>query len=317
LQQAGTLEYYNHTLYTRTWISAYIKMAEVLQPQPTNGTFSEKNHLKNVVTTEEFLSPTFNPESMKKVASESILLAGGAYAVLLQMAHSGVAKGVDEHSNFAYRPLDRLRTTMTYVYCMIYGTPEEKRTIVEWVHHAHTVVKGPDYTADDPELQLWVAATLYGGATVIYEKFFDKPDEATADKIYREYSIIATSLRVPPSMWPKDRATFWEYYNHKLETLEINQNARNVCRDLCFNQHGPLWVRANLPVVRVFTAEWLTPRLRQEYGLKRSPRAYKALMLGIKAVYPALPKFIRQYPVSYYLKDMRKRIKKQGGDKWQ
>jgi outer membrane protein assembly factor BamD (BamD/ComL family) len=40
-------------------------------------------------------------------------------------------------------------------------------------------------------------------------------------------------------------------------------------------------------------------------------------MLGIKAVYPALPKFIRQYPVSYYLKDMRKRIKKQGGDKWQ
>jgi uncharacterized protein (DUF2236 family) len=54
-------------------------------------------------------------------------------------------------SNFANhnisRPMDRLRTTMTYVYCMIYGTPEEKKMIVDWVHKAHSVVKGPDYTA--------------------------------------------------------------------------------------------------------------------------------------------------------------------------
>jgi uncharacterized protein (DUF2236 family) len=266
---------------------------------------------------EEFLSPDFNPAAMKKIASEAILLSGGAYAVLLQMAYGGVAKGVDLHSNFAYRPLDRLRTTMTYVYCMIYGTPEEKKTIIEWVHSAHSVVKGPDYTADDPDLQLWVAATLYGAATEIYAKFFDTPDEATQDRIYREYSVLATSLRVPPNMWPENRAAFWKYWNHMLETLEINENAKNVCNDLCYNKHGPLWVRANLPFIRVFTAEWLTPRLRQEYGLTRSPNAYKFLMLSAKSVYPALPKFIRTYPVKYYLKDMRKRMKKHQGTKWQ
>jgi uncharacterized protein (DUF2236 family) len=291
-------------------------MAEVAQPPATYGTFTEKSN-PNAVSIEEFLQPGFDPKAMKTVASEAILLAGGAYAVLLQMAYPGVAKGVDEHSNFAYRPTDRLRTTMTYVYCMMYGSPEEKKTIIEWVHNAHTVVKGPDYTADDPDLQLWVAATLYGGATEIYERFFDKPDEATADRIYREYSIIATSLRVPPGMWPENRAAFWKYWNHMLETLPICQNAKNVCQDLCYNKHGPLWVRANLPIVRVFTAEWLTPRMRQEYGLKRSPKAYKLLMFNLKAVYPALPRALRQYPVNYYLKDMRKRIKKHEGTKWQ
>lgn len=39
----------------------------------------------------------------------------------------GVAKGVDEHSNFARRPLKRLATTMTFDYCMTFGTREEKR----------------------------------------------------------------------------------------------------------------------------------------------------------------------------------------------
>ncbi|KIW02269.1 uncharacterized protein PV09_06419 [Verruconis gallopava] len=291
-------------------------MTNVAATGTSTGVMSEKR-LPYAVTQDELFSSDFDPKSMKKIASELILLAGGAYAVLLQMAYPGVAKGVDEHSNFAYRPTDRLRTTMTFVYCMMYGTPEEKKTIVDWVHKAHSVVKGPDYSADDPDLQLWVAATLYGAATEIHEKFFGKQSEKEADKIYREYSIIATSLRVPADKWPKSRAAFWEYWNHMLETLEINQNAKNVCNDLCYNKHGPLWVRTTLPIIRVFTAEWLTPRMRQEYGLKRSPKAYKTLMMSSKAVYPALPKFIRHYPVRFYLKDMRKRMKKTQGGKWQ
>jgi uncharacterized protein (DUF2236 family) len=68
-------------------------------------------------------------------------------AILLQMAHPGVSKGVDLNSNFAYRPGDRLRTTMTYMYCMAFGTPKEKATIIEMVHKAHVPVQGPDYSA--------------------------------------------------------------------------------------------------------------------------------------------------------------------------
>lgn len=127
---------------------------------------------------------------------------------------------------------------MTYVYCMIYGTPEEKKTIIEWVHNAHSVVKGPDYTADDPDLQLWVASTLYQGAIEVYQTFYGKLDEAFLDRLYREYSIIATSLRVPPHMWPRDSAAFSVYWTHMLDTLEIDQNAKNVCNDVCYNKVG-------------------------------------------------------------------------------
>jgi uncharacterized protein (DUF2236 family) len=262
------------------------------------------------VSRDEFMSASFQPDEMRKIAREGILLSGGAVAILLQVAEPGVGRGVDEHSNFAYRPLDRLRTTMTYVYCMVYGTPQEKESIINMVHKAHSVVRGEGYTADDPDLQLWVAATLYAAGTEIYEKFFGNVDETRADEIYREYSVLASSLRVPPEMWPVDRAAFWAYFNHKVETLEITPYAKRVCQDLLWNKKSPMWVRMNMPAIRVLTAEWLPPRMRKEFGLKRKPRRYKALMALTKAVYPVLPSRIRTYPVKYYMDDMRKRMRK-------
>lgn len=270
---------------------------------------STSSTCKHAVTREEFMSPNFQPDKMRKIAREAVLLAGGAVAILLQVADPGVGRGVDEHSNFAYRPLDRLRTTMTYIYCMIYGTPQEKQTIIDMVHKAHSVVRGEGYSADDPELQLWVAATLYAAGTEIYEKFFGSFDEASSDEVYREYSVLASSLRVPPELWPVDRAAFWAYFNKKVDTLEITPYAKHVCGNLLWNKKSPLWIRANMPVIRVLTAEWLPPHMREEYGLKRKPKRYKAMMALAKIVYPVLPLSIRSYPVKYYLNDMRKRMR--------
>jgi uncharacterized protein (DUF2236 family) len=264
---------------------------------------------KHAITQEEFLLPSFQPEQMRKIVQEAILLAGGAVAILLQVADPGVARGVDEHSNFAYRPLDRLRTTLTYVYCMVYGTVEEKKAIISMVHRAHSVVRGEGYSADDPELQLWVSATLYASATEIYEKIFGTLDEATNEEIYREYSILASSLRVPASLWPANRAAFWAYFNHKLETIEVTPYAKNVCRDLLYNKKTPLILKGGMPVLRLMTAEWLPPKLREAYGLKRKPKLYKLILFGMQTFYPGLPSIIRTFPVKYYMRDMRKRMR--------
>jgi uncharacterized protein (DUF2236 family) len=261
------------------------------------------------------LAKDYNPVHLQNIVKEFILLATGGVAILLQVANPGVGAGVNENSNFAYRPSDRLRTTMTYVYCMAFGTPQERAAIIKTVHQAHVPVRGPGYEADDPDLQLWVAATLYACGTDIYEKIFGKLDPAEADAVYQEYSVIGTSLRVPPEMWPKTRQEFWAYWDEKIETMEVTPHAKNVAKDLLYNTHGPLWLRLNLPFVRVLTAEWLPPRMRAEYGLKTSkPRRalYKAAMGYGKFVIPLLPAFVRQYPRHYYLKDMRKRMKMMG-----
>ncbi|KAL4864999.1 hypothetical protein BDV12DRAFT_188491 [Aspergillus spectabilis] len=256
-----------------------------------------------------------NPQHIQKIVSEAIILGGGAAAILLQIAHPGVAKGVNYHSSFAQRPVDRLRTTMTYVYSMLFGTSAEKKKIIELVHRAHASVQGPDYKADDPDAQLWVAATLYAVGIDIYEQIFGVMDEEKAEAAYREYVVLGASLRVPVEMWPKTREAFWIYWDEQLASFEICGEAKNVARDLLYNPKLPFYFKALMPTMRLMTAELLPPKLRDAYGLKSSKgrkRLYKSTMAITKATYPFVPRVIRTYPVKFYMKDMRKRMAKYG-----
>ena len=256
----------------------------------------------------------YQPTDMQRIVREAILLAGGAAAILLQVANPGVGAGVNAHSNFAYRPIDRLRTTMTYVYTIAFGTEDERRAVIAMTNKAHEVVKGRGYNADDPELQMWVAATLYAAGVDIYEKVLGPVEPSKAEKIYQEYSVLATALRVPPGMWPADRRAFWAYWDESLEKFEITDDAKQVAKDLMWPKKGPLWMKAGMPFVRVLTCEWLPPRLREAYGLKstKGNRAmYKFLMGMTKGVYPLMPMAVRTWPMKFYLKDMRKRLANQ------
>lgn len=274
-------------------------------------TYGSNADVKEEPSNQNFLDKLEQPVHIQKVVQEAILLAGGAAAILLQVAEPGVGKGVDEHSNFAYRPMDRLRTTMTYVYCMAFGSRHEKEAVIETVHRAHAVVKGPDYSANDPNLQLWVAATLYAVGIELYQQMFGQMTKDDAEVIYREYSVLAVSLRVKPGMWPVSRRAFWEYWDHQVETMHITENAQRVAKDLLWNTELPLHLRALLPLVRLTTAEILPKRIRDAYGLKSTKirrGAYRVILGFTKATYPCLPKIIRTYPMRYYLKDMRRRL---------
>ncbi|KAJ5746747.1 hypothetical protein N7520_011929 [Penicillium odoratum] len=271
--------------------------------------------IESLTVDSDLLDSLEQPVKIQRIVQEAILLAGGAAAVLLQVAEPGVGKGVNSHSKFADRPMDRLRTTMTYIYCMAYGTREERRSVIEMVHRAHAPVKGPGYNANDPTLQLWVAATLYAVGTDLHQRVFGKLDEGLSEAIYQEYSILATSLRVPAGMWPANRLAFWQYWDVKIATLEnlITDEAKNVANDLLRNKKVPIQIRVILPIVRLTTAEMLPPRIREAYGLKSTKmrRGFNRFLMGFtKATYPCLPRWIRTYPMRYYLKDMRRRIAK-------
>ncbi|PSN63660.1 hypothetical protein BS50DRAFT_576280 [Corynespora cassiicola Philippines] len=259
-----------------------------------------------------FLSSTFDPKHMSKIVREAIIIAAGPAAILLQVANPGVAAGVNRHSNFAYRVEDRLRTTMTFVYCMAFGTPDEKRAVIHMVHEAHKPVAGEGYSADDVDLQMWVAATLYATGTDIYSKIFGEFSEEEAEAIYADYAVLATSLRVPPERWPKSRKAFWKYWDESLAGFTVTQDAVAVKNDMLYNKTLPLWVRMHLPILRVATAEWLPGHIREAYGWKKESRGrrvgYWMLNAVVQSTYPNLPRKWRYKAVDFYLSDMRKRL---------
>jgi uncharacterized protein (DUF2236 family) len=247
---------------------------------------------------------------MRMVAREGVLLAGGARAILLQVAHPAVARGVAEHSDFAARPLDRLRATLSYIYGVTYGTPEEAAAVAAMVTEAHRPVAGAGYRASDPELQLWVAATLYDTAVVIYEEVFGPLDPVVGERVYQQYAVLGTALQVPEARWPADRAAFRAYWDHMVATVEVSDEARRVARDLLHPVRAPLLLQAAMPLNRFLTAAWLPDRIRQGYGLPWSgadQRRYDVLRrLGAPA-YRLVPVPLRELPKTWYLHDLRSR----------
>ncbi|KAJ0414768.1 hypothetical protein BJY00DRAFT_320778 [Aspergillus carlsbadensis] len=261
---------------------------------------------------------TENLIELPKILKESITGFGGVGALLLQIAHPGVARGVNNHSEFATRQIDRAEKTAIYVYMMVYGTQEEKNFIKEWVNRMHARVKGGDgesaYFAQDPDLQLWVAATLYIGWVKTYEMAFGPLPEDRAERVYQEFSVFGTSLQVPREKWPKDRAAFDEYYRHVVENeLRLVPEGEQVYWHI-MHPNLPWAFKPFIPLARyltrIFSVDCLPLEIRDTYGLKpttRYDRFNRRLMI---VQYKMTPGFIRSLPKRYFMKRGRVMVAK-------
>jgi uncharacterized protein (DUF2236 family) len=251
---------------------------------------------------------------LSDLASEAVLIAGGGRAILLQIADPAVGHGVADHSDFASRPLDRLHATLTFVYAVACGTPEDVEIVRRRVDRAHGPVHGaggassPAYNAFDPELQLWVAATLYDSAMAVHELVFGPPADSDADTIYAQYAGLGTALQMPAALWPRDRAAFNRYWQERISELTTDAATRAVVHQLLYPRTGPALLRAAMPLGRLVTVGLLPARVRQLYGLswnrtlqKRFDRVFRL----IAAVYPRLPRRLRHWPKDHYLRALR------------
>lgn len=250
-------------------------------------------------------------------AAEAILIMGGGRAILLQLANPAIGHGVAHHSDFTNRPLDRLHATLTYVYAVSCGTPEEVRAVRRRVNQAHVPVRSdhgsgseerPAYNAFTPELQLWVVATLYDSARTVHDQVFGPLGEREADEMYRDYAMLGVELQVPRELWPADRAAFEAYWAKQLGLLRTDATTRNVATKLLNPRTGPVWLRAAMPVGRLLTAGLLPPDVRDAFELPWSARDQKRfdrLMRFSAVVYPTLPRTIRHWPKNHYLKALR------------
>lgn len=242
------------------------------------------------------------PKGLADIGGEWIMPVGGGCAILLQLAHPSVGRGVAEHSDFASRPYDRLIGTLTYVTAVACGTDDDVREVRRVVGRAHADVRGgvegaaPAYTAFDPELQLWVTATLYWTAVHVYERVFGALEAASADRFYREFAVVGTSLQMPQDAWPADREAFAEYWDDAVRKLTVHPSARRVSRELLRAEHAPFWMRIVMPWARLATVGLLPEDIRAAYGLvlnERNRRRYERMMRVTAAVYPRLPLSVR------------------------
>ncbi|MEO6942432.1 MAG: oxygenase MpaB family protein [Terrimesophilobacter sp.] len=243
------------------------------------------------------------------VSGEAVLLAGAGRAILLQIAHPAVGRGVARHSDFSSDPLRRLRNTLTYVYVVVYGTPEEVARIARAVNATHVQVRGDQYDASDPDLQLWVAATLYQTAIEVYERVVGPLPPEDVEQLYRDYAVLGTTLTMSPGLWPKDTEAFRKYWLSTLATLRVDDEVLAVSRALLHPTGGPWWIRRMMPLVRLITAGLLDESLRTTFELPwdaRRQRRFDRTMRMMARTNRILPARLRHWPREHYLARFRR-----------
>ncbi|TDB85857.1 DUF2236 domain-containing protein, partial [Actinomadura sp. KC216] len=228
----------------------------------------------------------------------------------MQLAHPAVARGVAEHSDFADRPLARLFGTLDFLLIVTFGTPEQVGRIAAKVRGIHGTVRGDGYSGNDPDLQLWVNATLIDSALHIHEHVMRRSGHggldggALAEEYYRQARAVAEVLGCPPESQPADLAAFRAYMADMLATLEVTGTAREVAAAVL----RPRRLRVLFPALAVFrllTAALLPGTLRDQYGLPWTGgrRRTAALLLRTAGgVHRVTPRFLRCPPQAFLVR---------------
>jgi uncharacterized protein (DUF2236 family) len=254
----------------------------------------------------------FGPGSVTwRVNRESVLLLGGGRALLLQVAHPSVAAGVAQHSSYREDPWGRLSRTLDVTRRIVFGDSEtaaEAARHLQGVHaHVHGTVEegrsaGAPYAAADPELLLWVWATLVESALLVYARYVGPLKVADVEAYYEEQKRFLAVCGAPAETAPATFAQFMAFYDETVEgVLEVTPAALDVAAAILRPRRLPRPLRPLFDALNLATVGLLPPTLRAAYGLGWGPQRERLLGAQtsvVRRLMPLLPALLREQPAA-------------------
>ena len=260
-----------------------------------------------------------------------LLLGAGPRALLLQIAHPLVAAGVAEHSDFRDDPWERLSGTLSSYLRIVYGTADAARGEIRRLHDLHRGIRGDvleagprdrhgrRYSALDPDLSLWVHATLVDSTMAAYAAWVEPLSRDERARYYEETLPVGRAFGIPASRLPVDLEAFEVYLDEMLRPggpIEVGAVARDLASSILHPPLGPAVTAAGFPFDRLagladaipprayawlfWPAIGLLPdRVREGYGLPWGlrQRAVAAWLVATWSAWrPVLPPTFRQMP---------------------
>ena len=256
-----------------------------------------------------------------------LLLGAGPRSLLLQIAHPLVAEGVDQHSAFRADPWSRLAATVRSYLRVVYGTAPAARAEIARLNRMHRTIVGPvrdpaaaaatsaiGYEARDPELSLWVHATLVDSTIVAYDAWIEPLSRDRRAAYYEETRPIGRAFGIPDGLLPGDLDAFDAYVERMIGgasgggPIVVTPTARELAHVILRPPLGPLAPRLAPVLHRVpaWTYDWtmwpavalLPEPIREGFGIAWTP-AHQAVSAWLLAAWrgwrPMLPIGLRWF----------------------
>ena len=248
-----------------------------------------------------------------------LLLGAGPRALLLQIAHPAVAAGVADHSDFRTDPWRRLAATLRSYLTIVYGSSAAARAEIRRLNGLHRGIIGPGYSGRDPELSLWVHATLIDSTMAAFDAWLEPFSPKRRAAFYAETRPIGRAFGVPDSLLPSNIEAFDRYLAGMLGPVgpaRVSPVARELAGVVLCPPLAPLAsllpfptraAQAALSRVPAAAYSWtlwpsvglLPTSVREDYGLPWGARERLVsawLVAGWRAWRPVLPESFRQMP---------------------
>ncbi len=243
----------------------------------------------------------FGPETMTwRLYREPFFLLGGVRALLLQIAHPAVAEGVARFSNFQQDPFGRGYRTFEAMATIYFGDCGQAEATAARLWRRHEGINGEaagaPFRANDPQLLLWVLATLTETTLQVYRHLPDTslpPD--WEEQFYEESKIAARLLHIPDEAYPPSLAAFMDWWHGMLNGPVLGSTER--CREVA--QSIVRHPRAPKKLAVLLAAGWLPESLCLRLGIpyeQRPPERLQRFLSRSGWWYRFLPIILRRNP---------------------
>jgi uncharacterized protein (DUF2236 family) len=238
----------------------------------------------------------FAADSMvRRLHRERLVLFSGVRALLMQACDPLAVVGFQRHSIIFDDPQARLQRTDERMSRIYFGSSEEAEETGRVVQAMHRrvrgktpadygpVPKGTAYAASDPELGLWVLATLADSALVYYERIFGSLADEERERYWSEYRRVGELLGLPPESMPATVAGLRRYVKERLTdgSLWISDDRREQAVQMILEPPFTGVLRtAAMPLtetIRLISVGLLPPEIRRLFGFGWDP-AREALL---------------------------------------
>ncbi len=253
----------------------------------------------------------------RRINAERVLIIAWLRAILLQLAHPLVAAGVAEHSTFrggTKAALFRLHHTIDAMLALSFGADRERnaaldaiRAIHRRVHGSLSVACGPfaagtRYSAEDPELLLWVHVTLIESVLLGYELMVGRLTPAERDRYCAESADVAVALGARAEAVPRTWSALRSAVDSASETLVVCEQARTLAAALLTPFGGWFGRNAVSPILSLFAAGQLPATVRTQYGFPwnsaRERRFFRLIAL-LRVVRRLMPRRIAWWAAAH------------------
>jgi uncharacterized protein (DUF2236 family) len=249
------------------------------------------------------------------ISGERAAVLAWPRAILLQLAHPLVAAGVAQHSGFRASPLApfaRLHATIGAMRQLVFGSDDVAAAAVRRIMSVHDRVNGTlhqaagphaggtRYSAHDPELLVWVHATLLDSHVSILEPVLGPFTADERDRYCRETAAFAVMLGAASADVPRTWPQVQDYVAAQIASgrLTVGTDARALAPAIL----RPPFGRVLWPVQRageLLTVGSLPPAIRAADGFAWNDarqRGHERVLATLRAVRARTPDLLARWP---------------------